>query len=303
MEVFKTTDGMYGKIECWGTCPAGHRFVKKYRLWEDSNQFSSLIFASCPTCYKNKILAGFFAKGEIPSRFWGKSVDSFDLSLVEAASEKGDVRGAKEKAQAIKAACLDYVQNIKEAIRSGRSLIFSGGTGTGKTHLACGIAIEALRQGFTVQYCLTPDYCRKIEACRVKKNQDGGSEIATLQQFAANDLLILDKVGDRGLTPYERKIVQALLDARYNLNKATIITTNLTITHLEAAIGSDCLDGLRECGGRAYAFVWESVRSVLPMPEPKPEILPQICFFPDDAVHPLSSDGKLSVAGVEEVLP
>lgn len=297
MEVFKTPDGKFGRVEQWEICPSGHRFIRAYRIWTDTNEFSSLFFAPCRTCEKEKKRADFFDKGHIPKRFRSVSVESFNPFIVEVASSKDKLKEAQARALSVKAACLDYIQDLKLSLRVGKSLIFAGGTGTGKTHLACSIAAETLRQGFTAWYCFASDYCRDIETCRMRKSQVDFNEAKMLNRYATFDLLVLDKLGDRGLTAYERKIVQALLDDRYNLNKATIVVTSLNAPQLEVVIGRDCFDGFRENGGRAYPFGWKSVRSVVQPPEPIQEEQQEVWMLPEDTVHPRYADKEAFVFG------
>jgi DNA replication protein DnaC len=44
-------------------------------------------------------------------------------------------------------ACQSYAENFEEIRETGRSMIFVGKPGTGKTHLAVGIALEVMDRG------------------------------------------------------------------------------------------------------------------------------------------------------------
>ncbi|EQD56002.1 DNA replication protein dnaC, partial [mine drainage metagenome] len=69
---------------------------------------------------------------------------------------------------------------------------FYGNTGTGKTHLACAIANELLRQGKSALFVRAYEVLRTI-----RDTWKGGekTELAVIREFVAPDLLILDEVG------------------------------------------------------------------------------------------------------------
>ncbi|MBF0805187.1 MULTISPECIES: ATP-binding protein, partial [unclassified Neisseria] len=49
-------------------------------------------------------------------------------------------------------------------IRQKRNVVLVGGPGTGKTHIATALGIEAATQGFRVRFWNVPDLVNKLEA-------------------------------------------------------------------------------------------------------------------------------------------
>lgn len=108
-------------------------------------------------------------------------------------------------------------------IRHGQSLILTGTTGTGKTWLACALAQQAARAGFSVLYTRAP---RLLEDLRVTHGD--GSFTRRLAQLARVDLLLLDDLAIAPITPPERSDLLELLDDRVGA-RATLITSQLPV--------------------------------------------------------------------------
>lgn len=76
-----------------------------------------------------------------------------------------------------------------EFIKSGQNLILAGNPGTGKTHIAIGLGIQACREGFKVLFTSTPTLINKLKECRSNRT------LTTIQkQFEQYDLIILDEL-------------------------------------------------------------------------------------------------------------
>ena len=71
-------------------------------------------------------------KAAIPERFKDRTLDSY------IAKTSGQ--------QTALAFCKEYANNFDEVLKTGRSAIFCGRVGTGKTHLAIGIALSIMQQ-------------------------------------------------------------------------------------------------------------------------------------------------------------
>lgn len=115
------------------------------------------------------------------------------------------------------------VEDLKSCsfIREQKNLIFYGNVGTGKTHLATAIGIEACKQGKTVKFYRTAALVNKLSECR--KN---GKITEFLKQLSNLDLLICD---EWGYVPLEREAAQLLFQVISDCyeKRSVIITTNL----------------------------------------------------------------------------
>jgi DNA replication protein DnaC len=102
------------------------------------------------------------------------------------------------------------------------NLIFVGGTGTGKTHLAIAIAAQAIRNGSKAKFYNLVDLANELE--QEKLAGMAGKITARLVRF---DLVILDELG---YLPFSKNGSQLLFHLISKLYEQTsvIVTTNLT---------------------------------------------------------------------------
>lgn len=109
-------------------------------------------------------------------------------------------------------------------LRHGHNVLITGATGVGKTWLACALAQQAARSGFTVLYMRAP---RLLEELRVAHGD--GSFGRRLAQLARIDLLAIDDFAIAPVTAPERNDLLELLDDRVG-TRATLITSQLPVT-------------------------------------------------------------------------
>ena len=184
----------------------------------------------------------------IPKRFQGKT-------FADYISETPQQQKALE-------ACTSYAHNFSDNLAAGRCLILSGNVGTGKTHLAAAIADYIVRE--TEYTAVFRSLHSILQAIKSTYGSDAGStESDVLQLFTSPDLLIIDEVGATKSSEFELATLFAIINARYENKAPTVVITNLEASELKSAIGDRCTDRLREGGGRAITFDWESKRKEL----------------------------------------
>lgn len=109
-------------------------------------------------------------------------------------------------------------------LRHGHNVLMTGATGVGKTWLACALAQQAARGGFSVQYARAP---RLLEELRIAHGD--GSFSRRLTQLARIDLLVIDDFAIAPIIPPERSDLLELLDDRVGA-KSTLITSQLPVS-------------------------------------------------------------------------
>lgn len=101
------------------------------------------------------------------------------------------------------------------------NLILYGRPGTGKTHLATALGINAVKQGMKVLFRKTSKLVNEL-----KEERNHQKSAGFLKKLEAADILILD---ERGYIPFERMGTQLLFEAVSSCyeKKSIVITTNL----------------------------------------------------------------------------
>lgn len=109
-------------------------------------------------------------------------------------------------------------------VRRAENLILFGTPGTGKTHLANAIGIEACRQKLAVLYENTASFvCRLSDAYQARRHNEFVSKLNRL------DLLILDEFGYVPIDPIGAQLLFRVIGEFYE-RKSIVITTNLSFT-------------------------------------------------------------------------
>ena len=119
-------------------------------------------------------------------------------------------------------------------ITRGDNVVFAGPIGTGKTHLAIALGVEAARQRRHVAFWRAADLVRSLVEARDKREL--GRTQARLRRV---DLLILDEVG---FVPFDRtggELLFNLLADRYERRRAVVITTNLAFAEWPRVFADD----------------------------------------------------------------
>lgn len=140
----------------------------------------------------------------------------------------------------------------------GPWLIMCGKTGTGKTHLALGIANDAAEHLETIYYTKIINLMQRLRASF--RNDSVESEQAIVLQMKRVLLLVLDEFGLREhMTDYERAILDDILDARWVHKKKTVIVSNMPFKEMLATAGERIESRMADCG-KIINFTWADYR-------------------------------------------
>lgn len=115
----------------------------------------------------------------------------------------------------------EYVDLLAE--QPGRSLIFQGIPGVGKTYLSSALAGSLAAKGYVVIYQTAPDLF----------DVDYDQRREHRRRLREADMLIIDDLGKENLNEYVRSDLFNLINYRVRSEKAFLISTNLSLRELK----------------------------------------------------------------------
>lgn len=137
-----------------------------------------------------------------------------------------------------------YVRELDRALDEGRGLWLFGTVGTGKTSLAMLVSQEALAHGRSVAIYSLPRLLAEIRTTFDEESDSSYTEL--LDRLTAVDLLHIDDVGAEKTSPWVLEQLYAIVNARYEEERAIVLTTNLPVEELTTQIGARTVSRLQE---------------------------------------------------------
>ncbi|HVR37976.1 MAG TPA: ATP-binding protein [Thermoanaerobaculia bacterium] len=116
----------------------------------------------------------------------------------------------------------------------GRGLLFMGGCGVGKTHLAVAALVEIIQSGKPGRLLFSnfQDLILSIQASFDSDQVPTKSQL--MNPLLEADLLVLDELGSQKPTQWVSDILYYVINTRYNEERTTIFTTNYADTTNDA---------------------------------------------------------------------
>ena len=224
----------------------------------DSRNVFGGIWSRCPICMaeqlrdeaaraateKVRVWQRRLGEAGIPERFHNRTLESYK------ATNAGQ-RSALAFAQA-------YADGFEEVQKAGRSAIFCGKPGTGKTHLAVGVGLHAMTLGKMVLFTTVQRAVRRVKDSWRKDSNE--SETDVIDMLVQPDLLILDEIGVQFGSEFEKNLMFDILNERYEKSRPSLLLSNLTAPEVKAFLGERVYDRLKEDGGKCIPFDWSSHR-------------------------------------------
>jgi DNA replication protein DnaC len=120
-------------------------------------------------------------------------------------------------------------------LRDKRNIAITGATGNGKTYLACALANNACRRGFSAVYHRATSLFDDLIIAK-----GDGRYKRVLHSIESKKLLIIDDFGLETLTSENRRDLMEILEQRYCIS-STIITSQFPVEHWHDLIGDPTL--------------------------------------------------------------
>ena len=157
--------------------------------------------------------------------------DRLRLDVYSDAPWQGEGRSPRENMRRIVTVCEGYARQFPHYPL--QNLLFSGGTGLGKTFLSGCIAREVSRRGYSVVYDTAIHLFSAFETRRFTR--DAGEERQArddTRRYLGCDLLILDDLGSELTSPLAQSSLYEVVNSRLQAGRHTIISTNLSMAQI-----------------------------------------------------------------------
>ena len=117
----------------------------------------------------------------------------------------------------------EYSEKLANSVER-KGLILVGNNGVGKTHLACSIANELIRNGIPIIYGTLINLLAELKNTYDVDNNI--SEMKIIKLYEKVDLLIIDDLGKEKPSEWGLEKLFTIINSRYESNLPVIITTN-----------------------------------------------------------------------------
>jgi len=160
------------------------------------------------------------------------SFGSFRLDYYATSPDPATGVVPREMMEGVLDCCRQYAEEFD---RRAESLLFTGDTGLGKTHLSLAIARAVLEQGYTVIYGSAQNLLGRLQ--RERFAPFGEQSDATERSLLECDLLILDDLGAEHATAFTKSSIYNIVNTRMMASQPVIINTNLSTARLNQEYG------------------------------------------------------------------
>lgn len=166
-------------------------------------------------------------------------------------------RTETDRQKQVREAVIDYCRTISDRVKAREGVVLYGPVGTGKDHLAVGIAKAACLAGLSVRWLKGQEWFGSL---RDSIDSDR-SERDLFRALACDVLVISDPLPPLGaLTQYQASMLYRLVESRSSSGEVIVATINVADdAEADARLGAQTWDRLKE---RAWSIKceWRSFR-------------------------------------------
>ena len=175
--------------------------------------------ATACDCGMEQRAARVMERAKIPRRYEHCDFESYVSDLTDG---KTWMPAHAQSMKQAKMLTQGFVRDYPGAAEKG--LLLMGPSGVGKTHLAVAALKELIRRGHGALFCDYRELLKEIQASYNAASET--TEMSILEPVRNVEILVLDDLGATKPSDWVRDIVGIVLNARYNENRTTLITTN-----------------------------------------------------------------------------
>jgi len=171
-------------------------------------------------CFKSALVMAGYESSGFGALLEKQGFNNFSLSYY------ADDRENYENMRYILDVAKKYAENFSG--KGDSNLLFIGGTGLGKTHLASAAAKRIIERGFDVFYVSAQNITDEFGDERFGRGD------ADTTRYFNTDLLVIDDLGTEANNQFSVSCVYNVINSRLNCAKATLINTNLSVRELQS---------------------------------------------------------------------
>ena len=216
-------------IQAVPPCPICHGvgFVRQ-DLPVGHPNFGKLIPCTCQEAHKNGKSNPNSANLNRLADYAGKTFDNFSI--------KGRMGLGDEQEKSLTIA-RSHAEQFAQDLKGW--LLFCGGYGSGKTHLAAAIANHAAGLGISTLLLTVPDL---LDTLRSSYSSNDDPYSARFEEIRNVQLLVLDNLWTQNATSWAQEKLFQLFDHRYVKKLPTVVTTDMDLEELDGRIRSRLQD-------------------------------------------------------------
>lgn len=155
------------------------------------------------------------------------SFDNFSLMFYPCTKDDSTSLIPRDRMENVLKFCKNYADDFS---KHSESLVFSGETGLGKTHLSLAIAGKVIEKGYNVIYGSAQNLLNMLEDEKFGRSK---FDYSVEQSFLNCDLLIIDDLGSEFSTQFTVSALYNIINSRLLERKPVIISTNYSIDEME----------------------------------------------------------------------